>query len=609
MPEAEWAEQRRGVADALRRALTRHAVVLLSGPPEVGKSTVARRAFDQVNAYVEFGADPSARQRAQTAPTEFLRDLPVGSVLDDVHLVPGLLAELEQHAERLRSPGAMLAVTTTAGLRDAVRAGGLRRLPRVSIGPLTQGELRDRIGRFIPAAFTSDPVQWPFETLSLAEYVQVGLSGGLPALLRAGEEEDRVRRYAEFVERAFSLAAAGQAARLRAAFDLIMHRPNARVAFDHDAAELGLSGSQLQGVLEELQGLGLVRLSPAWTRFRRSADSMRVYVNDPGLLSAAPLFGPNGSNRPVPAALVLRSMVAHELHTQNAWSRHPVDISYWRSKPSQYDIDFLLEDAEGTVVPVSVSNSLAPGSGEFAGIDAFRRRHPRAFRRGIVLYPGDRVRPLSESRWAVPFSVLWLVADQDAPLDVASLDTELEAAASALRALVQRPSIQDARLSEYRDRIRGEMERTLAPRLERISLVLGSLGLQVASVAPIAAPAGEGDAEAPDWFAPVQELVAANLERAQLTVVTGLEIITPGSTDGAGGARWIAYVSAVFVGDGMLSWQAGHALLTGGRPALVGTAGPVPCQLDDVNDAMVDQLCAALAASLPDALAALTPAA
>ncbi|MGD9754277.1 MAG: DUF4143 domain-containing protein [Acidimicrobiia bacterium] len=610
MPEAEWAQQRRGVTDALRRALTRHTVVVLAGPPTVGKSTVARRAFDKVGAYLELGNDEAARTRAAASPAAFLRELPVGSVLDDAHLVPGLLAELEQYAERVRSPGALLAVSTTAGLRDAVRTGGLRRLPRVSIGPLTQSEQRDRIGRFIPAAFTSDPIQWPFETLSTAEYLELALGGGLPASSPGGQDaEDRRARYVDYLDRSLGQLGAATAQRLRATLDLIVHRPNARVALDADAAELGLQAGQLQEALESLQDLGLVRLSPAWSRFRRSGDGLRAYVNDPGLLSIPTgLTGRSTPVRPVPPALVLRSLVAHELHTQNAWSR-PVDITYWRSKPSQYDIDFLLEAEDGAVVPVTVSPTLAPGSGEFAGIDAFRRRHPRSFRRGILLYPGDRIRGLTDNRWAVPFSALWCVAEQDAPLDVASLDSELEAAAAALRALVQRPTLQDTRLDEYRERIREEMQRTLAPRLERIALVLGSLGLQVSPVVPLAAPAGAGDPETPDWLPGLVQLLTARVERAQLSVISGLEISTAGPAEGMVGARWIAYVAAVVVGDGQLSWQAGHALLGGSTPALVGTAGPVSGPLDDVDDAMVDQLCAALAASLPDALAAQTPAA
>jgi hypothetical protein len=319
----------------------------------------------------------------------------------------------------------------------------------------------------------------------------------------------------------------------------------------------------------------------------------------------------------VSASLVLRTLAAHELHTQNGWARHPVDISFWRSKPSQYDIDFLLEDPNGAVVAVTVTDVVAPGADEFVGIDAFRRRHPRAYRRGIVLYPGDRVRSLADNRWAVPLSVLWTVADEVAPLEVASLDAELEAAASALRVLVSRPSPTSPQLAEHRERIRAAMRSSLEPRLERIGLVLGSLGLGVRPVAPLAVPGGDGDGPPPPWLAGLHHGLVERINRPQLAVVGGLEI-TSSQADPSAPTRWIAYVGAVLGADERLHWQAGHAVLPAGDHASeagtalrshIGVAGPVSGPLDDIDDVLMEQLCAALAASLPDALAALTPAA
>lgn len=615
MPESEWAEQRRGVADALGRALTRHAVVLLLGPDRVGKTTLARRVAAGAGAgtYVALAQDPAARQAATRDPATFLRDLGAHAVIDDVHLSPPLLVELELMADRVKTPGVVLAIASSAGMYVASRTHGVRRLPKVSISSLTQGEVRERVGRLIPAAFSGDPTNWPFEALGLTDYVDLALLGGVPELVKLADPMERAKGYADSVEALLAHCSPGEATRLRRMLELVLHRSTARITYEADAAELQIRPNELIDGLETLDALGLLRLSPAWTRFRRGSDSVRAYAADCGYLGVAQLAASADRYRPAPAALVLRTFVAHELHAQNAWARHPVDISFWRSKPSQYDVDFLLEDRTGAVVPVTVSSSLAPGAGEFAGIDAFRRRHPRAYRRGLLLYPGDRIRPMSDHRWAVPLSVLWTVADHEAPLDVASLDAELEAAASALRLLVNRVPATDPEVAEHREGIQSAMKRSLEPRLERIALVLGSLGLGVDAVNPTALPAGEDDPVAPPWFASLQAVLTAGLPNAQLTVVSGLEIRTAGG-ERAGAARWVAFVSAVMAGHGVVHWQAGHALLPGAEgataePALVGVAGPVVCPVGDVEESMVDQLCAALAASLPDALAALTPAA
>lgn len=627
MPEVGSVDQRRGVSDALDRALTRHAVVLLVGPPGVGKSAVAQRAFPDapIVERVALASDPDARRAAAADPGAFLRKLGVPAVVDDVHLVPALLVELESLAERLRTPGSLLAVAGTDGLRIAARAVGVRRIPHVSVGSLTQGEQLQRVGRLITAALTGDPSQWPFEALSTADYVERALAGGLPAPLALGEPAARAVAYRRTVGERLAGLPPAEAQGCARVLHHVLAGTSGRITVDQDGRELGLSSGAFQAGLDALEALGLVRLSPAWTRFRRGADVLRAYAHDPGFLNAAAPGGPSA----IPALAALRTLVAHELHTQNAWSRHPVEISFWRAKPAQFDIDFLLEERGGGVVPVAVSAAANPGVDEFAGIDAFRRRHPRAYRRGILLHPGERIRSLADNRWAVPLSVLWTVSDGEAPLDVASLDAELEAAASALRVLVERPSVSDPELAGRRVEIGEIMECSIGPRLERIALVLGSLGLGVDRVGPVAHPPADPPAPGPparppavtappSWLSGVLAALRRSTQDARLVVIKGLEIRTP-DADPAAAARWVAFVSAAVMAGGSVSWQAGHALLPppvlgvdgpdaddGAR--LVGMAGPVFGPAGGaVDEGALDQLCAALAATLPDAMAALQP--
>ena len=615
MPESEGKKYRRGVSDALARALSRHPVVLLVGPAGVGKSTVARTAFAAgTGTYVDLGRDEVARRGALSDPAQFLSRLGPSAVIDDVHHAPRLLQELQSWTGRTSAPGQALAVTSTAGLVEIGRTMGGRDLPKVSMSALTQGELVERVGRLIPAAFSSDPAGWPFEALELSDYVERAHAGGLPDLVDLADIRERREGYRLRIEATFASCRTQDVGRLRRVLQLASTRESTRIVFAADAAELRVTPGELAADLELLESLGLVRRSAAWTRFRRNSDSVRVYVGDPGYLGAA-LDGTPVDTRVTPE-LVLRTLVANEIYAQNAWARHPVEISYWRSKPSQFDIDLLLEDRDGAVIPLSVSANPTPAAADFAAIDAFRRRHPRAYRRGLLFYPGDRIRALSDNRWAVPLSVLWTVADADLPLDVASLDTELEEAASAMRVLVARPRVTDPEIVARRDDLEAAMARSLTPRLERIALVLASLGLGTDAVAAMAEPP-RSDALAPRaWSAGLRELLVGKVVNPRLTVLGGLEIHpgAHGPASSSSAPRWVAFVSVVLDGTGTLRWQAGHALLASSvagpaLPTLVGMVGPVLCPVGEVDESMMEQLCAALAASLPDALAALNPAA
>ncbi len=602
-------QHRRGVTEALARALSRHPVVLLVGPGMAGTTTAARAALPNAT-YVSLKQDEAACSAATADVAGFLSRLGAPAVIDDVHLVPRLLDELQLLIERLQTPGQYLVVAAPDGLKATARKSGSWSLPQVSMGPLTQGELQGSVGRLIPAAFSSDPASWPFEPLSTDDYVQRSRAGGLGPLIGLGDDAARATAYGERIDAKLVHCSPAEISRLRATMVLIRSRANSKVVFAADAERLGVSPSKLGQDLALLEELGVVRLSTAWTRFRRQGDSLRVYLRDPGFLTALPAPQLTAAEE---AELAMRTLVLHELYTQNSWARHPVNISFGRAKPSQLDVDLLLEDRSGAVIPVLILSTRAPTAADLAPIDAFRRRHPRAYRRGLLLHPGDRIMGFGEQRWAVPLSVLWTLADRDVPLDVASLDTELEVAATAIRVMVSRPRTMDPEVGERRSQLTQIMARTLIPRLERISLVLASLGLGAKETPAIADPAAPDDKAAPAWIHGLRLTLLRNVTSPRLTVICGLAIdageLAPPQ---AGSPRWVAFVSAVLDGTGTLRWHAGHALLDPptdppSEARLVGMAGPVLCQIGEVDEMLIDKLAAALAATLPDALAALTP--
>ncbi|MFN0026398.1 MAG: DUF4143 domain-containing protein [Acidimicrobiales bacterium] len=602
--------QRRGATEALGRALSRHAIVLLAGPGMTGKTSVAHAALPQAT-YVSLAQDDDARRAALADPAGFLSRLGTPTVIDDAHLAPVLLDELQRLSGRLTTPGQILAVASLSGLYATSRRAASWNLPRVSIGSLTQGELHNRIGRFISAAFTSDPTTWSVEPLAVADYLERSRAGGLCGVHALEDAVERARVYGTRIDAKLALCTPPDTARLRSTLALLSARPSGKVTYASDAERLGVNQAQLIRDLELLEELGLVRLVSAWTRFRRTGDSVRAYLNDPGYLTALP-------NPQLTAAdateLSLRTLAVHELCVQNAWARRPVELSFWRSKPSQFDIDVLLEDHSGGVVALSISPTEVPGIGDLAPIDAFRRRHPRAYRRGLLLHPGDRVVAFGEQRWAVPLSVLWTLAEREVPLDVGSLDTELEVAATELRVIIDRPRAVDPEVGERRAQLSRVMERMLTPRLERIALVLASLGLGAKELPVCADPPGPDDQPAPAWITGLRLTLLRNVNSPRLCVISGLAIdageLAPPQ---AGSPRWVAFVSVVFDGTGTLRWHAGHALMEPptdppSEARLVGLAGPVLCSIGEVDEMLIDQLAAALAATLPDAMAALSPA-
>lgn len=618
---------RRGLYESLVRAGQTHPLVVLEGIAGVGKTALANqlRETGLYEAYVSLAEDDNAA-RARSQSTEFVADLGERpTIIDDIHLAPELLVDLQRAVERGRVAPAFLAVGRPLPRVGELARGG--RLARLRLGSLAQSERRGTVGRFVTAVFAGDPSTWTFDPLALADYLGLAIAGGMPAVATdadvpgQGPRGDGIGDAAAVYEALARTLLGGEDAvrtnatagqdHLRRMLDYLAARPGGRLRLERSADNLGLSPATLARQLDELVRRGaIVRLHP-WSRTRRAAllDSMRVFVADPGLCAHALGIRALGDIDAASAPILLDALVAHELTTQNGWLRHPVDITFWRSRSGQFHVDFLLETESGAVIPVAVTTAAMPTAADLAGIDAFRRRHPRAFRRGVLLYPGDRVRALGDDRWAVPLSVMWTLAPDEAPLDVGSLDAELDAVSATLRGLVERATPSDEEAQRRREVLQAAMRAALEPRLSRIATTLGGLGMVIE---PLDVTVVGGERGLPGWLAPLGDrLRGQDASRAAATVVGGLSIGVGQPVDGG---SWLAVVVAELRIDGTVTWHACHALRggdgaggprTGEELELVAPVGPLLTRFDGAIDGPVDQLSAALASTLPDAMAQL----
>jgi predicted AAA+ superfamily ATPase len=97
--EREWAP----AVGALSR---RFPAVLLTGPRQVGKTSLLRHQFSQL-AYVTFD-DPALARQAETQPETFFAGRPEPLLLDEVQYAPALFRHLKKRIDEDRRPGRFL---------------------------------------------------------------------------------------------------------------------------------------------------------------------------------------------------------------------------------------------------------------------------------------------------------------------------------------------------------------------------------------------------------------------------------------------------------------------------------------------------------------------
>jgi predicted AAA+ superfamily ATPase len=95
----------RHLAPRLRESLTDTPAVLIHGPRQSGKTTLARTVGEPRGyRYVSFD-DEAIRSAAQNDPIGFVAGLPKRAILDEVQRVPEIFTSLKASIDRERSAG------------------------------------------------------------------------------------------------------------------------------------------------------------------------------------------------------------------------------------------------------------------------------------------------------------------------------------------------------------------------------------------------------------------------------------------------------------------------------------------------------------------------
>jgi len=265
----------RKASEEIRAALGRQAVVALLGPRQAGKTTLARAIAERSDAVVLDLESTADRDQLADVPLFVRANQDRLVVLDEIHRMPEIFAELRVLVDEGRRVGKgvgrflVLGSASIPFLKQSESLAG--RIEYVDLGPLSVLE-----------------VEPTFEAAT-----RLWVRGGLPLSFLAKTDEDSliyrrnlIRTYLErdapefyprvpplTLERLWTMLAHGQGGLLNAA---------------RLASGLGISAPTVVSYLDLLAGLLLVRrLPPRHANVKkRLVKSPRVYVRDSGLVHA-----------------------------------------------------------------------------------------------------------------------------------------------------------------------------------------------------------------------------------------------------------------------------------------------------------------------------------
>lgn len=377
----------RRILPVLSSLLAQQAAVVLLGPRQVGKTTLALQvAESRPSIYLDL---ESPADRVKLAEPELYLAAHENElvILDEVHRMPDVFTVLRSIIDK--------------GRRRGKRTGRFLLLGSAAIDLLQQsGEsLAGRIAYLELGPI--DALEVPETDLD-----RLWLRGGFPDSLLAASDQasqrwrrDFIRTYLERDIPQFGPRIAAET--LRRFWTMLAHSQSGLLNAADFARGLGVDGKTVAAYLDLLVDLLLVRRLPPWSVNvgKRLVKSPRVYVRDSGLLHA--LLGLDTLDDVLGHPVAGASWEGFAIETLIASAPDGTDAHFFRTSAGA-EIDLILTLPGQRHWAVEIKRSLAPKLER----GFHHAREDLEIQRAFVVYPGTETYPVAEGVTATPLRVL-----------------------------------------------------------------------------------------------------------------------------------------------------------------------------------------------------------
>lgn len=402
----------RMVAPRIAEALQDTPVVLLAGPRQAGKTTLAREMAGEPFRYLTLD-DELTLLAARRDPSGMVRSLE-RAVIDEVQRAPELLLAIQKNVDEDRRPGRFL-LTGSANLMTlpAVADSLAGRMETLSLLPLAQSEIRGREANWIDAAFAERLLDLDGVVIG-DELVDLVLRGGYPEVVSRTSQRRRSAWLSQYVDALIQrdvrdISVIAKLDQLPRFLSGLAQLAGQMANYTKLGGQMGLDEKTARSYVGVFEQMYLLKRVPAWAnnRLKRVVKTPKLQFIDSGLQAVlAGLGAGEVAHDRARFGPVLETFVFGELLKHAAAADGDYRQLYYRDV-DKVEVDFVIENAAGQIVCVEVKAAATVRESDLRGMKKMAAAAEEKFRFGVVLYDGLEALPLGDRIWAAPLSTLW----------------------------------------------------------------------------------------------------------------------------------------------------------------------------------------------------------
>jgi uncharacterized protein len=403
---------RRLAESALVSAIADTPVVLIHGPRQCGKTTLAKQVGKRRRYRYYTFDDATTLAAARADITGFVSRLERRAILDEVQHVPELFAALKPVIDaNRRSVSFILTGSSNVLLIPRLSDSLAGRMEILRLHPLSQVELERARPNFLIRLF-SDSQEFNHGGSLGRDLAERIVRGGYPVVQKRTPRR-RDDWYTNYVETLIQrdvrdLSHIGNLDALPKLLALAASQTARLANLSEIASAFEISRPTIRNYLTLIERLFLLEYLQPWfsNRAKRLVKTSKLHFGDTGLAcnllrcGAAELY----EHRELLGQL-LETFVFGEIERQACGHPERIVLHHLRDKDG-YEVDLLVQQGTHYAgIEVKAANSV--NEGDFRGLKRMRQLVGTRFHSGIVLYDGEQVLPFGERLLAVPISALW----------------------------------------------------------------------------------------------------------------------------------------------------------------------------------------------------------